>query len=1555
MSDVKKPANVSAEQDLQDLTNTTAKQRNAFSDEEGNNNSTVRAEDADQSLSAIHTGDRTNYDETDAFKREGSEASSGEETRATGNPQGIDSHENTTAFESQKGSLESADVGTPSAGADLRPDVQSFDYQGGSEGSSLGATQLQFGQSELADQPQGFYENEDLIAPENTMQNEETVDAAPHSLSLDDGFILEDAAIGDVVGTVSAEDPEGSLLSYSLADDAGGMFTIDPETGEIKVASPLDYETQDNYSLTVNVNDGVNTTQQTYVIEVGDVNEGPEAGNIDLGSTLEDNAVQFTSADLIANSTDVEGDSLSITNVTVDPVFGTVTETAPGQFEFTPTEHFSGDDIPLSFTISDGEFTDTAVANIDVTPVSDAPNLSVALGDVTRSAISGGDAETVVIDASNVLNTDSGFTVMGRIINDDGTLSDPSAEHVSDDGGRIGITGYNDAVSAQIGSRDINGGVSEELIVQLDGSATSVDVGFSRLFSNEGGDGHHEQGFYTLYMDGEEVGSGNFTAESGSHVGSASISAEDGSAFDQIVFSSNNNWTGHEDGTGDSDYFITSISVEQEIADIPVNVYELNITADLVDTDGSEALSAVTISNIPEDATLSAGTQNDDGSWTVDVGDLEGLILTVPADMGGDFDITVSVASTDGTADPASSVATLTIPKIEHAPEQVALDNNSILEDASVGDVVGIVTAIDPNGDDLSYSLADDADGMFTIDTGTGEIKLAGGLDFETTENYNVTVNVSDGDQVTQQVFTINVRDIDEAVHSVGLDNNAIMEDAAVGDVVGTVTGVDPEEGSLSFSLSDDAGGMFTIDPETGEIKLGGDPDYETTQSYDVTVDVSDGANVTQETFTINIGDADAPVLEGMGNEAEIINIGNTVDLDNMDVFPDLHTSGDLEARVGTEVFEDMVKDAEDIVINHQSEATLTFQGEYAGYQNSIGAYQINSDGTLSGAQMLWGDASNGKLEAGVSTATYEGIESGSQLGFFVISDGFDLLPEEAYSGDGNSFPETGNWMFVSPDFDPATQSPEDHLYNVNDDAGVPQLIYVENDGTVHTQTGNVFHSTNQEEFNPDADPDMREHFVAGVDQENGILNFGFEDILGGGDHDFNDGMFSVEIDVRDLMEAPNPLFTRDEDGQSSFQINDADSTDLQEIIVTVSDAQDGDTLSLSGPYKIEGGEVLTFDGQETGISIDIVEDGDSITLTLSGDGDLDHYEAIIQNINFSNTSGSHNIAGVRPITVVAIDNSGEVSEPLESSFTIAVDEAVHTVSINNDSLNEDATIGDVLGVVSAVDPEGRGLTYALQNDADGLFAIDENSGEITLSGELDYETATSHSITVSVSDGVNVTYETFEINVGDVDESTEDPGLSGSADVVGTSSDDTLDGDNNDNIIYGYEGNDEISAGDGNDVAVGGAGDDNISGASGNDSLYGGIGDDTLSGGSGDDYIAGGSGDDTVYAGSGNDTIFGGSGDDVVYGQDGSDVYEFGMNDGMDSFIGGDGGGWSDTIVLSDGLPEGDMADWLTLTSGSVETTADGEIFLSEDAAGTISLDGNAVLTFEGVEKIEG
>ncbi|AEJ01200.1 Hemolysin-type calcium-binding region [Nitrosomonas sp. Is79A3] len=98
---------------------------------------------------------------------------------------------------------------------------------------------------------------------------------------------------------------------------------------------------------------------------------------------------------------------------------------------------------------------------------------------------------------------------------------------------------------------------------------------------------------------------------------------------------------------------------------------------------------------------------------------------------------------------------------------------------------------------------------------------------------------------------------------------------------------------------------------------------------------------------------------------------------------------------------------------------------------------------------------------------------------------------------------------------------------------------------------------------------------------------------------------------------------------------------------------------------------------------------------------------------------------------------------------------------------------------------------------------------------------------------------------------------LSGIENVLGSSYNDTLTGDDLGNYLDGQDGN---------------------------DSLAGGKGNDTLYGSNGKDMLQGGDGDDWLYGGTGNDTLLGGRGNDMLYIEDGSDKLTGGA--GIDNFV---------------------------------------------------------------------
>lgn len=83
--------------------------------------------------------------------------------------------------------------------------------------------------------------------------------------------------------------------------------------------------------------------------------------------------------------------------------------------------------------------------------------------------------------------------------------------------------------------------------------------------------------------------------------------------------------------------------------------------------------------------------------------------------------------------------------------------------------------------------------------------------------------------------------------------------------------------------------------------------------------------------------------------------------------------------------------------------------------------------------------------------------------------------------------------------------------------------------------------------------------------------------------------------------------------------------------------------------------------------------------------------------------------------------------------------------------------------------------------------------------------------------------------------------------------------------------------------IIIGNIANNNLLGLAGNDSIFGNSGNDSLWGGEGDDELHGEAGDDLIFGGLGNDLLIGGAGRDVMYGGAGSDGYRFGSASGQD------------------------------------------------------------------------
>lgn len=91
---------------------------------------------------------------------------------------------------------------------------------------------------------------------------------------------------------------------------------------------------------------------------------------------------------------------------------------------------------------------------------------------------------------------------------------------------------------------------------------------------------------------------------------------------------------------------------------------------------------------------------------------------------------------------------------------------------------------------------------------------------------------------------------------------------------------------------------------------------------------------------------------------------------------------------------------------------------------------------------------------------------------------------------------------------------------------------------------------------------------------------------------------------------------------------------------------------------------------------------------------------------------------------------------------------------LSHDAVDENLAAGAVVGTLSATDTANDRLTYALVDDAKGLFVVDAATGVVTTTAPLDHEAAASYALVAKVTDSGGLsTQQAFTVAVGDVNE----------------------------------------------------------------------------------------------------------------------------------------------------------------------------------------------------------
>ncbi|MEZ5533979.1 MAG: cadherin domain-containing protein [Thiolinea sp.] len=202
-----------------------------------------------------------------------------------------------------------------------------------------------------------------------------------------------------------------------------------------------------------------------------------------------------------------------------------------------------------------------------------------------------------------------------------------------------------------------------------------------------------------------------------------------------------------------------------------------------------------------------------------------------PGDADEDNVYLVEITATDEPGDTDVQVLEVTVLDGQDKPFFTSEDKVEIPENQPE---VMTVTAEDYDGDILSFSISggEDAD-LFDIDPETGELSFVNTPTAETPEDadknnvYLVEVTVNDGhDHPVQQMHEITVLDTNDApVFAEELLSTDADENQT--DVI-TLAATDEDGDTLSYSIiGGEDSGLFTLDPETGELSFISAPDFE--------------------------------------------------------------------------------------------------------------------------------------------------------------------------------------------------------------------------------------------------------------------------------------------------------------------------------------------------------------------------------------------------------------------------------------------------------------------------------------------------------------------------------------------------------------------------------------------------------------------------------------------------------------------------------------------------------------------------------------------------------
>ncbi|ATL48364.1 hypothetical protein COR50_15005 [Chitinophaga caeni] len=727
-------------------------------------------------------------------------------------------------------------------------------------------------------------------------------------------------------------------------------------------------------------------------------------------------------------------------------------------------------------------------------------------------------------------------------------------------------------------------------------------------------------------------------------------------------------------------------------------------------------------------------------------------------DIQSQSDIKVTVS--DGLQTSAEATITIKLISLNTAPSGIILSNSAIDENSALNTVIGVFSTVDIDpGDTHTYSLVsgtgDDDNASFNISG--NQLLLAAAVDFETKSSYSIRVRTTDSEGLLfEQVFTINISDVNEAPTTVYLDNTKVDENVALGTTIGILSTADVDAGS-TFTYSLPAGILdndyFSINGN--QLNVNTALDFETKSSYQIRVRVTDNGNLTKdETFTIQVNDLnEVPLNLNLGSNSisenaalgSLIGLLTATDPDAGDILTYTLPSGSLDNQY-------FALNSNQLVLN----TSLDFE-QQASYQVKVRVadqaglfveqvFTINVLDVNEAPDAL--TLSNNQVNENAATGTIIGTLS---------ADDPDNAETLAYTLPANQldnqyFIIDGNQLKLNTDLDYEQKRTYQIVVRVTDQAGLfDEKTFNIQVMDLNESPGNLMLSNLQIDENESIGTLIGELSAHDPDDSD-VLTYSLP---------------AGELDNQYFLVNGTQLTLNtsiDFEQQSSYQVkvrvtDQAGLFTENTFIITVNDVNEvPGSLTLSNHDVNENAATGTNIGTLTAADPDI---NDVLTFSLPP-GELDNQYFLINGNQLQlNTALDLEQRASYQVKVRVTDQAGLYSEQTFTINVLDINEAPVSLELSAAEVLETAVANTLIGNLSAVDPDANeSFTFSLPaGEMDNQYFL-VNGTQLLLNTSLNYELKSSYQVKIRVTDHGGLYYESmFTIQVLDVNEPpTVDP-----------------------------------------------------------------------------------------------------------------------------------------------------------------------------------------------------